>query len=61
MARTLYRDAALADGTGPRPQVGVSLRVFTYDVDDRRFPGHRMEDPLKPIVATLLIRTAPEK
>ncbi|GIH15872.1 amidohydrolase family protein [Rugosimonospora africana] len=27
MARTLYRDAALADGTGPRLRLGVSLLV----------------------------------
>jgi hypothetical protein len=32
MGRTLYRDAALADGSGPDLQVGVSLLV-----DDDRF------------------------
>ena len=25
MSRTLYRDAALADGTGPHPRLGVSV------------------------------------
>ncbi len=35
---------------------GNEANVFVYDVDNTRFPGHRMEDPLKPIVATLLVR-----
>lgn len=45
MARTLYRDAALADGTGPRPQVGVSLLVdgdlieWIHPSDDEPDPG----------------------
>jgi hypothetical protein len=37
---------------------GGEANVFVYDVDNRRFPRHRMEDPLKPIVATLMVRTA---
>jgi hypothetical protein len=40
---------------------GSEANVFVYDVDSGRFPGHRMQDPLKPIVATLVIRTATEK
>ena len=40
---------------------GNEANVFVYDVDNRRYPGHRMEDPLKPIVATLVVRTASEK
>jgi len=35
--------------------------VFVYDVDDGRYPGHRMGQPLTPIVATLVVRTAPER
>lgn len=41
--------------------LGNEANVFVYDVDNRRYPGHRMEDPLKPIVATLVVRTASEK
>jgi hypothetical protein len=37
---------------------GNEANVFIYDVDNRRFPGHRLEAPLKPIVATLVVRTA---
>jgi hypothetical protein len=40
---------------------GNEANVFVYDVDDDRYPGHRMQDPLKPIVATLVVRTAPER
>jgi hypothetical protein len=37
---------------------GHEANVFAYDVDNRRYPKHRMEDPLPPIVATLVVRTA---
>lgn len=37
---------------------GNEANVFTYDVDNGRYPGHKMENPLKPIVATLVVRTA---
>ena len=37
---------------------GNEANVFAYDVDNRRYPKHRIEDPLTPIVATLLVRTA---
>ena len=40
---------------------GNEANVFVYDVDDRRYPGHKMEDPLPPIVATLVVRTAEAK
>jgi hypothetical protein len=40
---------------------GNQANVFAYDVDNRRYPGHKLENPLKPIVATLVIRTASEK
>ena len=40
---------------------GNEANVFVYDVDDRRYPGHKMEDPLPPVVATLVVRTAEEK
>ena len=40
---------------------GNEANVFTYDVDNRRYPGHRLEHPLKPIVATLVVRAAAEK
>ena len=40
---------------------GNAANVFVYDVDNRRYPGHRLEHPLKPIVATLVVRTASEK
>ena len=40
---------------------GNEANVFVYDVDNRRYPTHRLEDPLKPIVATLVVRTATEK
>src|SRR5215469_9842816 len=45
MPRTLYRDAALADGTGPRLRVGVSLLVEDHRIewirssDDEPDPG----------------------
>lgn len=39
---------------------GNEANVFVYDVDNRRFPKHRMEDPLTPVVATLVVRTASE-
>ena len=35
--------------------------VFVYDVDNDRYPGHRMGQPLAPIVATLVVRTAAER
>lgn len=35
--------------------------VFVYDVDNGRYPGARLGVPLEPIVATLVVRTAPEK
>ena len=40
---------------------GTEANVFVYDVDDRRYPGQRMGQPLKPIVASLVVRTAPDK
>jgi hypothetical protein len=40
---------------------GNEANVFAYDVDNRRYPKHRMEDPLAPIVASLVVRTAPER
>ncbi len=40
---------------------GRESNVFLYDVDNRRFPGHKMEEPLKPIVASLVIRAASAK
>jgi hypothetical protein len=36
---------------------GHEANVFVYDVDSHRFPRQRMEDPLEPIVATLVVRT----
>lgn len=39
---------------------GREANVFAYDVDNRRFPGHRLEHPLKPIAASLVVRTASE-
>jgi imidazolonepropionase-like amidohydrolase len=49
MARTLYRDAALADGTAPRLRVGVSLLVdggrieWIHPSDDEPDPGPDVE------------------
>jgi imidazolonepropionase-like amidohydrolase len=49
MARTLYRDAALADGTGPQLRVGVSLLVDDHRIewirpsDDEPDPGPDVE------------------
>ena len=40
---------------------GNEANVFAYDVDDRRYPKHKLEEPLTPIVATLVVRTASEK
>lgn len=40
---------------------GNEANVFAYDVDNRRYPGHKLENPLKPIVATLVIRTSDER
>lgn len=40
---------------------GNQANVFAYDVDNQRYPGQQMEDPLKPIVASLVIRTATAK
>ena len=37
---------------------GNEANVFVYDVDSGRYPNQRMQDPLKPIVATLVIRAA---
>jgi hypothetical protein len=37
---------------------GRESNVFAYDVDNRRYPDQRMETPLKPIVATLVVRAA---
>jgi hypothetical protein len=34
--------------------------VFLYDVDNRRYPKHKLETPLETVVATLVIRTAAE-
>lgn len=39
---------------------GRESNVFLYDVDNRRYPKQPMEQPLKPIAATLVVRTAPE-
>jgi imidazolonepropionase-like amidohydrolase len=49
MARTLYRDAALADGTGPEPRIGVSVLVeddrivWIRPSDDELDPGSGVE------------------
>jgi imidazolonepropionase-like amidohydrolase len=49
MPRTLYRDAALADGTGPQLKVDVSLLVdddrieWIRPTDDEPDPGHGTE------------------
>jgi hypothetical protein len=40
---------------------GNEANVFVYDVDNRRFPTHRMGQPLEPIVASLMVRTASGK
>ncbi len=40
---------------------GNQANVFTYDVDNGRYPTQPMEEPLKPIVATLVVRTAAVK
>ena len=40
---------------------GNEANVFAYDVDNGRYPGHRMQDPLKPIVASLVVRTASDR
>jgi hypothetical protein len=40
---------------------GNEANVFVYDVDSRRYPKHRLEDALPPVVATLVVRTASEK
>jgi hypothetical protein len=40
---------------------GHEANVFVYDVDDVRYPEHRMEQPLKPIVASLVVRTASQR
>jgi hypothetical protein len=37
---------------------GSEANVFLFDVDNRRFPGARLGQPLTPIVATLVVRTA---
>ena len=37
---------------------GKESNVFLYDVDNRRYPRHKLEDPLPPVVATLVVRTA---
>ena len=37
---------------------GKQANVFVYDVDDRRYPKQRMEEPVPPVVATLVVRTA---
>jgi hypothetical protein len=37
---------------------GNEANVFAYDIDSGRYPGHPMQEPLKPIVASLVIRTA---
>src|SRR5262245_14193234 len=49
MSRTLYRDAALADGTGPEPRLGVSVLVeadrieWIRPADDEPDPGTDVE------------------
>ena len=40
---------------------GNEANVFAYDVDNRRYPKHKLEDALPPVVATLVVRTAAEK
>lgn len=40
---------------------GGNANVFVYDVDNSRYPKQRLGDPLKPIVATLVVRTATVK
>jgi len=37
---------------------GNEANVFAYDIDSGRYPGHPMQEALKPIVASLVIRTA---
>lgn len=39
----------------------TQANVFVYDVDNRRYPKQKMEEPLPPVVATLVIRATPEK
>jgi hypothetical protein len=41
--------------------LGDRANVFVYDVDNRRYPKHKMEEPLAPVVATLVVRTATDK
>ena len=54
MARTLYRDAALADGIGPRPRIGVSLLVdggsieWIHPSDDEPDPGPDVDVVTRP-------------
>lgn len=40
---------------------GNEANVFAYDVDNDRYPGHPMQEPLKPIVASLVVRTASDQ
>jgi imidazolonepropionase-like amidohydrolase len=44
MPRTLYRDAALADGTGPQLRIGVSLLVDSHRIEWIR-PADAEPDP----------------
>ena len=37
---------------------GTEANVFVYDVDSQRYPTHRLGEPLAPVVATLMVRTA---
>jgi hypothetical protein len=39
---------------------GNESNVFVYDVDDRRYPNQKMEEPIAPVIATLVVRTAAE-
>jgi hypothetical protein len=40
---------------------GREANVFIYDVDNSRYPRHRLQEPLPPIVATLVVRVASEE
>jgi hypothetical protein len=39
---------------------GDEANVFAYDVDNRRYPKHKMETPLETVVASLVVRTSAE-
>jgi hypothetical protein len=39
---------------------GREANVFVYDVDNHRFPAHRLGEPLNAVVASLVVRTSAE-